>query len=192
VKPFAKWAVWTSSILTVVTGLIYLWMDRAMEPMNEFAVINHPWQPFMLKAHILVAPLLVFALGLIATDHIWRYFRGTMRRARLSGLTAMWPVVPMVVTGYLIQAITHESWLEAVAWTHIAGGSLFGAALAAHQVAVRRARLVTLQLRVKPDLVDETEPAPRRPDPREPGHRTGPPSTVSDPSRRVKGQAVRR
>lgn len=156
-KPFAKWLVLLSSVATGVTGLVYLWMDRMLEPMGEFAAINHPLQPFVLKAHILVAPVLVFALGVIGVDHIWRYFRGTMHRARRSGVSATWVIVPMVVTGYLIQAVTAPLWLEGLAWTHIATSVFYLGALAAHQLAVRRLRLVSLQLRVRPDLVDETE-----------------------------------
>ena len=150
-KPFAKWLVWASSTATLVTGLVYFWMDRMLTPVDEFAIINHPLQPLVLKAHILVAPVLVFALGMIAVDHVWKYFRGTIRRARRSGLSTMWPVVPMVVSGYLIQAVTHELWLAVVAWAHIVTGVAYGITLAAHQLSVRRSRLVTLELRAPAD-----------------------------------------
>ena len=150
-KPFAKWLVWVSSVATVLTGVVYFWMDRMMSPVDEFAVINHPLQPLVLKAHILVAPLLVFAIGVIAVDHVWKYFRGTIRRARRSGLGSMWPVLPMVVTGYLIQAVTHVTWLEVVAWAHIVFGVAYAVGLAAHQLAVRRSRLVTLEVRARPE-----------------------------------------
>ena len=160
-KPFAKWLVWASSIATALTGVVYLVMDRMMSPLDEFAVINHPLQPLVLKTHILVAPLLVFAIGMIALDHIWKYYSGTIRRARRTGLTAMWPVVPMVVTGYLVQAITHVGWLEVVAWAHIIGGVGYTLALVGHQVAVRRSRLVTLQVREKSGSGRERDvPAP--------------------------------
>ncbi len=162
-KPFVKWLLWVSSVATALTGVVYFWMDRMLSPLDEFAIINHPLQPLVLKLHILVAPLLVFAIGVIAVDHIWKYFRGTIQRARRTGVWGMWPIVPMIVTGYLIQAVTAPLWLAVVAWAHIATGLLYLGTLAAHQLAVRRARLVTLQLRVKPDLVDETEPARREP-----------------------------
>ena len=149
-KPFAKWLVWVSSAATVLTGVVYFWMDRMMSPVDEFAVINHPLQPLVLKAHILVAPVLVFAVGMIALDHIWKYFRGTIRRGRRTGLGSMWPILPMIATGYLIQSITHVGWLEVIAWAHIAFGVAYALALVAHQVAVRRSRLVTLQMRSTP------------------------------------------
>jgi hypothetical protein len=41
----------------------------------------------------------------------------------------------MILTGYLIQAITHAGWLKAMAISHIALGLLFGVGLLAHQFA---------------------------------------------------------
>ena len=166
-RPFAKWLVWVSSAATALTGIVYFWMDRMMSPVDEFAVINHPLQPLVLKAHILVAPLLVFAIGVIAVDHIWKYFRGTIRRGRRTGLTAMWPVFPMVVTGYLIQGITHVTWLEVVAWAHIVGGLAYALGLVGHQLAVRRSRLVTLEVRVKPESADRSDLSPPEDRPRD-------------------------
>ena len=183
-KPFARWLVWVSSIATALTGVVYFWMDHMMSPVDEWAVINHPLQPLVLKAHLLVAPLLVFAMGVVAVDHVWKYYRGIIQRARRSGLSAMWPVVPMVATGYLIQAITHERWLAVVAWAHIAAGVAYSVGLAAHQIAVRRSRLVTLQMRTTPEARDGGEPAPRL----VPGPRSAPlepaPHGPSDRARR--------
>jgi hypothetical protein len=168
VKPFAKWLLLSSSVATGLTGLVYLWMDRVLEPLNEFAAINHPLQPLVLKAHIVVAPLLVFALGVIGVDHIWKYFRGTMKRARRSGVSATWVLVPMVLSGYLIQAVTALFWLEGLAWLHIVTGVFYLGAIAVHQLVVRRLRLVSLHTRVRPDLADEGERRVDRPSARPP------------------------
>jgi hypothetical protein len=74
VRPYQKWLVWTTSFLTGATGVVYWWMTDLMQPLDEFAVINHPLQPWVLKAHIVAAPLMVFAVGLIAADHIWKQY----------------------------------------------------------------------------------------------------------------------
>lgn len=142
-RPFPKWLLWTGSAATGVTGAAYWWMDHMMEPVGEWAVINHPLQPWVLKAHIVVAPLLVFAVGMIALDHVWKHFRGRIRRGRRSGLTTMWVVVPMILSGYLIQAVTHIGWLAVVVWLHVLTGIAFVVGLAAHQLAIRATRLGT-------------------------------------------------
>lgn len=142
---FRRWLVWSSSLLTGVTGVVYWWMKNRMEPMDAWAAINHPLQPWVLKAHILVAPVMIFAVGLITADHIWRHYRQGVKAGRRSGLTAMYVFVPMVVSGYLIQAVTHAGWLEALAWTHVGTGAAYLVGLGAHArvcrlVLARRAR----------------------------------------------------
>lgn len=124
-------------MLTGVTGLVYWWMDRFMEPVGEFAVINHPLQPWVLKAHIVVAPLLVFAVGVIWTSHIWKHVRTSVRRARKSGLVTLALIAPMVLSGYLIQAVTTPWLLTVLAWIHLVGGGAYLVLLAGHKVAVR-------------------------------------------------------
>lgn len=121
-----------SSLLTAVTGAIYWWMDAMLEPVGEWAVVNHPLQPWVLKAHIVVAPVLVFAIGLITMDHIWKHVRTGVRRGRRSGLASMWLAAPMVITGYLVQVTTHEGWLAVVAWAHIVTGAAFAAGVLGH------------------------------------------------------------
>lgn len=137
-NPFQRWLVWSSSLLTGVTGLVYWWMKDHMQPVDPWAVINHPLQPWVLKAHILVAPVMVFAVGLITAEHIWKHWRQGVKAGRRSGLAALWVFLPMVLTGYLIQAVTHVAWLEALAWTHLGTGAVYLAGLGAHHRVVRQ------------------------------------------------------
>lgn len=124
-KPFERWSLWVTTLLTGGTGLAYWWVKYFMEPTQPWAVINHPIQPWLLKTHIVVAPLLVFAVGMVALGHIWRHFRARVRWGRKTGLTAMLSLAPMVLTGYAIQVLTHEGWLRAMAWSHIGFGVVF-------------------------------------------------------------------
>jgi hypothetical protein len=140
VNAFQRWLLWGSSLVTGGTGLAYGWMKYRMAPVDAWAVINHPLQPWMLKAHILAAPLMVFAVGLIAGEHVWRHWRDGVRAGRRSGLLAMWVFVPMVATGYLIQAVTHVGLLEALACGHLVTGAAYLVGLAAHHRIFRRKR----------------------------------------------------
>lgn len=136
---FEKWSVLSTSFLTAVTGIVYLWMKYFMEAADPWAVINHPLQPWLLKAHILVAPLLVFAVGSIAVRHVWRHIRTGVAFGRRSGLTTALSLAPMIITGYLIQAVTHESWLLAIAIAHIGTGLLYSLGVAVHAWISRKA-----------------------------------------------------
>jgi hypothetical protein len=142
VTRFERWAVWSTSVVTFVTGVIYLWMKYLMVSDDPLAVVNHPWQPAVLKLHILVAPLLVFSMGLIALRHVWRHLRSKMRDGRRSGLHTVVVLGPMIVSGYLIQTLTEEGWLRGMAIVHIGLGLAYGVVLLAHQFAAggRKAR----------------------------------------------------
>ena len=139
-RPFQRRLVRWSSWATGITGLVYLWMEYVLVPAEPWAAINHPLQPWVLKAHILVSPVLVFAVGTIAVDHVWRHWLSGIRAGRRSGALLALVVVPMVLSGYLIQAVTHPGWLSATAWAHIGLGVLFLAGLVAHLEVFRRGR----------------------------------------------------
>ncbi len=132
---FERWAVWSTSVATFVTGVIYLGMKYLLVSDDPLAVVNHPWQPALLKLHILVAPLLVFSIGLVTLRHVWRHFQSKTRDGRRSGLLTVIVLGPMIVSGYLIQTLTEEGWLKAMAIIHIVLGLVYGVGLLAHQFA---------------------------------------------------------
>jgi hypothetical protein len=130
-----RWLLWASAAVTTGTGLVYLWMKYLLTGSDPYTVVNHPLQPLVLKLHILAAPVLVFALGVFTVRHIWPQVVSRRPVARRSGLTTMLVAGPMVLTGYLVQALTNEGWLRAVAWGHIATGLLFALGVVLHRIA---------------------------------------------------------
>jgi len=111
-------------------------MKYLMTGDDPYAVINHPLQPLILKIHIVTAPLLVFAIGAVFIGHIWEQWRAGLRRGRISGLATLLTFAPMVFSGYLIQSVTHESWLSAMVVVHLVTGGAFLLGFLAHQVAL--------------------------------------------------------
>jgi hypothetical protein len=139
--PFERWSIRVTALLVTVTGLVYAWMKYLLKPVEPWSAINHPLQPLVLKLHILVAPLLIFALGMIAARHVWRHIRERVRTGRRSGWTLVLTPAAMIVTGYLIQAVTHERWLFRLAMAHLATGIVFAGFILLHQlVTLRRGR----------------------------------------------------
>jgi hypothetical protein len=137
-KRLQKWLLMCSSLVTGVTGIVYFWMKRFLVPVDPFAVVGHPLEPWLLKAHILAAPVLVFALGLITIDHIWKNYRCLVPAGRRSGIAATWVIAPMVATGYLIQVVTAVGWLSALGWAHLGAGVWYLVSVVAHQQVFRR------------------------------------------------------
>lgn len=134
---FEKWSVWVTSVLVGLTGIGYFWTKYLVQPTDPFAVVNHPLQPWFLKAHILVSPLLLLAVGAILVHHIWNHFRQGVSKGRKSGIVTAIVFLPMVATGYLIQAVTAQGWLEAMAISHIVLGFVYLVGIGLHQVAVQ-------------------------------------------------------
>lgn len=137
ITAFERWLLWLSTAATLITGVVYWWMKDLMTTTEPWSVINHPLQPWMLTAHILVAPVLVFAVGLITTRHVWRHYRQGQRKGRRSGVVAALTFVALVVSGYLIQVITAEMLLRVLAWTHLGLGIVYSLGLALHWPATR-------------------------------------------------------
>ena len=134
---FERWAVWLTTGGTLVTGVVYWWMKEMMVPADPWAVVNHPLQPWLLKAHILLAPAMVFSVGLITSRHVWRHFRTGVRKGRRSGLIAIGTFVAVVVTGYGLQVVTAELLLRILAWSHLVLGIVYSLGVAVHWPATR-------------------------------------------------------
>lgn len=131
---FERWAVWATSAVTALTGFGYFWTKYLLRTDDPWAVVNHPLEPWFLRVHVVAAPLMVFAIGTISVRHVWKHFRNRIRSGRRSGIATALLAAPMVLTGYLIQVITGEALLRAMAISHIAFGVLYVLALLGHQL----------------------------------------------------------
>lgn len=115
------------------TGLVYAWMRYLVEPADEWAVVNHPWQPHLQHLHVLAAPLLVFAVGLVWSGHVAAKLRnGRRNRVAGVGLTALF--LPMAASGYLLQVAVDPGWRGRWVWLHVAASLLWIGAFIVHQV----------------------------------------------------------
>jgi hypothetical protein len=122
-----------SSLAAAVTGFAYFWMKYLLKGSDPFSVVHHPWQPGILAWHVLVVPLLVFALGLIAKDHVLeKLLDRRPHPSRRSGIVTMALAAPMILSGYLVQVLTAPSPHRLVAWSHIVAGVVFSAGYVAH------------------------------------------------------------
>lgn len=139
---FEAWMLHVSNLLVGGTGLIYAWMVFLVEPADPYSVVNHPLQPQVQHLHILVAPLLVFTAGLIWRRHVWAQWRRGIADRRKSGLSLIFLLVPMIVSGYLIQTATGDGWRRTWVWVHLVSSGLWLLGYLAHQAPVLWGRLV--------------------------------------------------
>ena len=150
--------LYVSVSATAITG-VTVWIMKDLLPRRDpFSVLGHPWQPHILAAHLLIAPAVVFALGLIAREHIvqgWRF--GTNGDGRRTGLmTVLW-ALPMILSGYLLQIVTGDTPRRLLSLGHLVSGALFTALFAGHLVRAWRRRAAAQRDRTG---AGETPPAP--------------------------------
>ena len=127
-----------ANALVAGTGAVYAVMAYLLPPAEEWAVVNHPWQPHVQHLHVLAAPALVFAVGVLWGRHVLPHLRngGTGRR---SGVGLLVGFAPMVVSGALIQTAVDPGWRGIWVAVHLAASGLWLAALAMHVLSRRPA-----------------------------------------------------
>ena len=117
-------------------------MKYALSPIDEFSVINHPWQGIVLKVHIFFASFMVFALGYTTTMHALPYLKKKMQKVFKTGLSSLLMISPMIISGYLIQSFTHGSWVQASIIVHIITSIIFMITFMLHELLSHRERLL--------------------------------------------------
>jgi hypothetical protein len=128
------WLLHLSTIVLTITGMVYAYMHYLMKPADPFSVINSPLEPYMLDVHIVAAPVLVVAIGIILHSHILFKIEGGSRSARKSGLILIPLFLLMAASGYLLQ-ITAGSINRFFFWLHLGSGSLWALVYLAHHLA---------------------------------------------------------
>lgn len=131
------WFFHLVTLLVAGTGLVYGWMRYLAEPEDEFALVNHPLQPELQSAHLLVAPLLVFACGLIWREHAWARLRAGFPLRRRGGVLLAALLLPMIASGYLLQTGASGAWRTAWIWLHVGSSCLWTLVYVLHQFGPR-------------------------------------------------------
>lgn len=152
---FEAWLLHLSIILVGGTGLIYAIVRYLLEPVDPYSVINHPWQPMVQHLHILVAPLLVFAVGLVWRRHVLTHWRSGLVLRRRSGISLVLTMVPMVVSGYLIQVAVAETWRTVWVVVHCVASGLWLLGYLVHQITLRQRSVMSRTLDLEPVLEEE-------------------------------------
>ena len=131
------WFSHATNLAVGASGLVYGWMLYLCEPIDEFAIHNHPWQSDLQHLHVLFAPLMVFALGLIWVRHVWGRVRSGYPVRRSTGLLLAAAAWPMIGTGYAIQVSIDPAWRDAWAWIHVGVSLVWVPVYLAHQLGPR-------------------------------------------------------
>ncbi len=130
-----RWeAWWNHAALAAVslTGLAYGLFKYFVPSPDPDSRIGHPWQPGLMKLHLLVAPLAVFGVGLLVRRHALARIRQGERSGRKTGALMLWLFLPLTLSGYLIQAFVAPGAVRATGWSHAGLGVSFFLGYALH------------------------------------------------------------
>jgi hypothetical protein len=124
VKRWEAW--WNHAALVAVglTGLVYGAFRYFVVNPDPDSRVGHPWQPGLMKAHMLVAPFAVFGVALLLRRHALSKLRHGEEKGRKTGLVMLALFAPLVLTGYLVQALTEPHAMKATGWIHAGLGVL--------------------------------------------------------------------
>ena len=120
--------------LTALTGLVFAVMKYWMTTADPYAAANHPLQPHMLSAHVVIAPFAVFGFGWVFANHIWPKLVYDDGGRRASGIWSMLMIAPMTLSGYLIQVSANDAILRAMKIAHWISSGLFVVIYAVHLI----------------------------------------------------------
>jgi hypothetical protein len=128
-----RWSLHLAALLTAGTGLLDGLLRWFGERPGEFGPEAHPWLGTAQHLHVLVAPLLVFALGMMVRGHLWPRLQSGAE-GRRTGLGTALLIAPMVLSGVGIQVATAPAWRGGLAWAHGIGSGAFLLSYAGHLV----------------------------------------------------------
>ncbi len=106
-----RWeAWWNHAALAAVslTGLLYGIFKYWVPGPDPDSRAGHPLQPLWLKAHVLLAPLAVFGVGLLLRRHALARIKSGEKNGRSTGVAMLWLFAPLALTGYLIQVFVER------------------------------------------------------------------------------------
>jgi len=129
-----SWAFGTLHAVLALTGGGYFVMKYLLRTDDPFALINHPWQPSMLAAHVLAAPLGMVAFGIMLRSHIVTKLTSKNGPGRRSGWTSVVSFAAMALSGYLLQVVASPTWLRVMTVAHVATSIAFVAGYTTHVV----------------------------------------------------------
>ncbi len=133
-KPGLRWAFHLANVLVGGSGVVLAVMIYLMEPMDQWSVVNHPFQPFVLHTHVVSAPLMIFVFGVFWAVHVLPKLQLRTPEGRKSGIVLAVMTLPMVVSGYLLQVAVEPVWRTLWEVSHLVTSVLWLAAVGVHVV----------------------------------------------------------
>jgi hypothetical protein len=135
-----RWEAWVNHFgwtVTAASGVLYGALKYFVAGGDPDSRLGHPWQPAVLAAHVLAAPVAVFGFGLLFRRHVLARFAWGAERKRLTGTVMTLLAIPLALSGYVLQALTGDAARRWTGWAHASLGLFYAIGYAMHPVPSR-------------------------------------------------------
>jgi hypothetical protein len=113
-----KW-LWWMTYLCIGSGVGIFIVKHAIEQ-DPFSMWNHPSQPWLVAAHLVTSPILIFVIGSLMLFHVIPHFRE--RDHFWSGVLLLVAFGLYSITGMFLFFLFPDEVLFWIKWTHIVSG----------------------------------------------------------------------
>lgn len=134
----AKALLYGNLLLSLASGTSWFALHRWYRAEGEFGPEPSKLEPWLMKVHGASAFLAMIGFGYLLASHVHVGWRS--RRNRAFGMSLVFLIAALAISGYLLYYSAGEVFRETVSWTHLALGLAFPGVLAGHVVAGRRRR----------------------------------------------------
>ncbi|MCC7142980.1 MAG: hypothetical protein IT349_12835 [Candidatus Eisenbacteria bacterium] len=117
-----RWYMHLANGLVGGSGLVYAGFRYLAKSDDPYSTL-HPAVPTTQHLHVLLAPALVFAAGLLWKTHIHPRWHAKGSPRRTSGVALVLALFPMLVSGYLLQVATDERWRTVWVAVHLSASA---------------------------------------------------------------------
>ena len=134
-RAMKRWDAWINHAgwaLVCVSGVLYGILKYFARNPDPYSRLGHPWQPAMLAAHVLAAPVAVFAIGLVFRRHALPRWRTGERDGRSSGGILLFLGIALIASGYVLPVLTGDAARRWTGWIHAGIGVLVAGAYLLH------------------------------------------------------------
>jgi len=134
-RAMKRWDAWINHAgwaLVCVSGVLYGILKYFAHNPDPESRLGHPWQPAVLAAHVLAAPVAVFAIGLVFRRHALPRWRTGEREGRSTGGILLFLGLFLTVSGYLLPVLTGDAARHWTGWIHAGVGVLVAGAYLLH------------------------------------------------------------
>lgn len=123
--------------LAALSGLVYGVLKYFATSPDPDSRLGHPWQPAVLAAHVLAAPVAVFGFGLLFRRHALTRLSTGERARRRTGTAMILLAIPLALSGYVLQVMTGDAARRWTGFAHAALGLVYAIGYATHPLSSR-------------------------------------------------------